>query len=299
MANFRRSNQRNNRKAGSWLSRLILFTVFLVVAIIYLTFKANTWFQTGTLDGSPASPDGERFYLPSSTGQLVHHKFYSLDYNEKHEQANWVAYELTKASLKMPNVKRAKRFNPDYSVNSQSAFHKDYTHSGYTRGHMAPAGDMAFSEAAMKESFLMSNMSPQLREFNNGIWRELEENVRDWAYDDKRLYVISGPVLNTPIQKRIGKNKVSVPNDFFKILLDMEGGEQKAIAFLIPHAQSDKHLKEYAVTIDEIEKTTGIDFFGDLLEDWEEEQLESAFDVNKWKFDHKRFEDRVKHWNHQ
>lgn len=299
MANFRRSNQRNNRKAGSWLGRLIVFTIALIIGIIYLSFKANDWLGQNNSSDKVEIDNGQRFYLPESKGEIVHHKHYSLSYNEKHEQANWVAYILTESSLRLPNVKRAKRFNPDYSVNSQSSFHSDYTHSGYTRGHLAPAGDMAFSEASMKESFLMSNMSPQIRKFNNGIWKELEETVREWAYDFDELYIVSGPILNSSLKEKIGKNKVTVPEYFYKIILDIKGKDQKAISFLIPHERSEKHLKEYAVSIDELEALTGFDFFPDLLDDSEEEKIESEFDVSAWDFDEKKFKNRINKWNHQ
>jgi len=201
---------------------------------------------------------------------------------EKHEQAEWVAYQLTKSSLLAPNVKRADKFRPDYDVNSGSAFHKDYTRSGYTRGHMAPAGDMAFNKEAMNESFYMSNMSPQLAECNAGIWRDLEELVRDWAFDRNELVVISGPMLNRPIIKKIGKNKVSVPSAFYKIILDANKNE--SASFIIPNEGSNRHLKEFATSIDEIEKETGIDFFTDLLNDDEEERVESKSDVRSWDF---------------
>ncbi|MBK9735862.1 MAG: DNA/RNA non-specific endonuclease [Saprospiraceae bacterium] len=124
---------------------------------------------------------------------------------EQCEQAEWTAYRMDRTKLNVPNVDRSGHFEPDYSVTTRSAFHRDYSNSGFTRGHLVPAGDMAFDTLAMRESFFMSNMSPQLRAFNNGIWKELEENVRDWTYKDETLYIITGPIQSKGQKKTIGQ----------------------------------------------------------------------------------------------
>lgn len=238
------------------------------------------------------------FYPESTTGQVISHKHYTLSYNEEHEQAEWVAYKLTKENLRKPRVKRAKKFRQDNLINTLSAKHNDYSHSGYTRGHLVPAGDMAFSTEAMRESFFMSNMSPQIKEFNGGIWRELEENVRDWAFDNDELYIVSGPVLNGDhIIKKIGFNEVSVPDLFYKIILDLKEPEKKAIAFLMPNEKSVKKIHHYAVSIDEVENITGIDFFAGFLSPELEEQLESSSNPKKWEFDEGKFRKRIQKWN--
>ena len=157
---------------------------------------------------------------------------------------------------------------------------------------------MAFSQDAMRETFYMSNMSPQLKEFNGGIWRELEETVRDWAYDNDELYIVSGPILNKGhIIKSIGYNKVSVPNQFYKIILDLKEPELKSIAFLMPNEKSTEPIKNYIVSIDHIEEITGIDFFADFLPADLERQLEEKGNPNQWKFDTKKFKMRIEKWN--
>jgi len=246
-----------------------------------------------------SDPIESRTYLPEDNSDVVHHTYYSLGYNEKTEQSNWVAYRLTKESLEAPNVPRAKRFKYDKDVSSRTAAHKDYSHSGYTRGHMAPAGDMAFNKVAMTETFLMSNMSPQVKVFNNGIWKELEENVRDWAFSNGELIVISGPIFYTENPKKIGKQtKVSVPDAFYKILLDNEGRDKKSIGFIIPHELATEPLQDFAVSIDEIEKQTGIDFFPRYFEnDDTEEKMESKYNTKSWKISKKRYKQRVNSWN--
>jgi endonuclease G len=141
-------------------------------------------------------------------------------------------------------------------------------------------------------------MSPQVREFNNGIWRELEEQTRDWARKFNHLYIVVGPILNN-IQKKIGDNKVSVPDKFYKVLLDLSEPEVKAIGFIIPHEKSTKHLHEFAVSIDQIEKVTGINFFEGFLDSAQEKELEANYDTKLWKVDNKRFRQRVEKWNNQ
>lgn len=288
------------------MSRAIGITIALIFILVTGFLKLGGFLpeETGHQKEKSIIPStiDEINYLPegSDSKATVHHTYYSINYNDEFETPNWVAYKLTEESLKAKNVKRAKRFNRDNKVPGISASHSDYSHSGYTRGHMAPAGDMAFNERAMNESFFMSNMCPQIRTFNNGIWRELEENVRDWAYDNDEIYVVSGPIFNGNNPERIGKNRVAVPDAFFKAILDVEGSKKKGIGFVIPHDKSDKHLRNYAVTLDEIEQISGLDLYADLLADQTlEDQLESKMDVDKWQFDRKRFDQRVKHWNNQ
>ncbi|MFZ1790590.1 MAG: DNA/RNA non-specific endonuclease [Saprospiraceae bacterium] len=240
--------------------------------------------------------DEARPWLPSSTsGTIINHTYYSLSYVEAFEQAEWVAYPLTQEILRKPNVPRTDYFFDDPLIPSQSATFYDYKGSGYTKGHLAPAADMAFDTLAMRESFYMSNMSPQLRAFNNGIWRELEEQTRDWVYHNNAVYIVSGPVLDQSV--KMSKKGVGIPNEFFKIILDIDGPEKKAIAFLLPHVVSDRPLQDFAVTIDVIEARTGINFFPHLMDQNLETKIEAEVDVAKWKFSDARYQLRVKKWN--
>jgi len=237
-------------------------------------------------------------YLPTSTtNQIIKHQYYTMSYSEEHEQPEWVAYELKREQFQRKGVGRSDNFRPDPKVRTKSAYPSDYKRSGYDRGHLVPAGDMNFDKRAMSETFYMSNMSPQLRNFNGGIWRELEENTRDWAKKYKHLYVVSGPVLTVSSIDKIGRNQVSVPRTYYKVLLDLTPPETKAIGFILDNKVSDKHLSNFAVTIDEVEALTGIDFFHNLLSSEEEEILESQTEIGRWKFSEKRFLQRVKSWN--
>ncbi|MFD1603643.1 DNA/RNA non-specific endonuclease [Flavobacterium artemisiae] len=202
-------------------------------------------------------------YLPTSTTkQIVKHQYYTLSYNEKFEQAEWVAYELKKEYLKNNNFKRP-YFIEDPKVTTGSADWRNYKKSGYDKGHLCPAGDMEFSEDAYNDTFYTSNISPQQKEFNSGIWNRLEQKTRYWAEKYNDIYVVTGGILKDS-DKKIGTEKVAVPKYFYKIILAKSGNEHKAIAFLVPNEKSDKSIYDFVVPIETLEKMTGIDFFPNL-----------------------------------
>jgi len=219
--------------------------------------------------------------LPAFRGRdaVVQHFGYTLSYNEKNEQANWVAYELTAAET-TKRVNRSNNFRPDDDVRTGSATNADYKGMGYDRGHLAPAADMGWSATSMQESFFYSNMSPQVAGFNRGIWKSLEEQVRQWAVDNRAIYVVTGPLLpdNLPV---IGVNKVSVPRFYYKVILDYTAPELKGIGFILPNATSSLPLKSFVVSIDYVEKMTGIDFFPALPDD-QEQKLEKTICLDCW-----------------
>ncbi|MBO4588178.1 MAG: DNA/RNA non-specific endonuclease [Bacteroidales bacterium] len=220
-------------------------------------------------------------WLPDTVGcdcQVVRHEGYTLLYDESHEQARWVAYLLTRDRLKGDVPRRGNdKFLPDTTVVSGSALSSDYSHSGYSRGHLAPAADMKWSVRAMRESFLMSNISPQTSEFNDGIWQRAEKLVRRWAETYDSLYVITGPVLDEGLPTIGHQNHISIPRCFYKVIYDPK--RKKGIALLIEHENSPKPIQSFAVTIDEVESTTGIDFFPGMDN---EEQIESTLNLDQW-----------------
>ena len=221
-------------------------------------------------------------FLPTSTtNQIVKHRYYTLSYNEKQEQAEWVAYELKKSYIKNNNFKRP-FFIEDPKVTTRSADWRNYKNSGYDKGHLVPAGDMSFDVSAYNDTFFTSNISPQVHEFNDGVWNRLEQKVRYWAVKYNGVYIVTGGVLANS-SETIGKEKVLVPKYFYKVLLAKSGNEIKMIAFLVPNEASEKPLCDFVVSVDQIEKRTGIDFFPNL-EDKIEDKLESSDDYKAWSF---------------
>jgi len=218
--------------------------------------------------------------LYSASDTIVSHTGFTLSYSEEHEQAEWVAYELTKDELRGA-VERTDNFRADPNIDSESASLSDYRGSGYDRGHLAPAADFSWSEKAMSDTFYFSNMSPQKPGFNRGIWRSLESLVREWAIRDEALLVVTGPVLREVNYRTIGANDVSIPKYYYKVLLDIEEPELKGIGFILPHESSSDSLSSFAVSIDEVEQITGIDFYH-AIEDSLEERLESSYNRTLW-----------------
>lgn len=206
---------------------------------------------------------------------------YVAKYSEAHEQAEWVAYQLTDEEVDLDIAERSDDFREDPRVLTGTATPKDYRGSGYDRGHLAPAEDMDWSEAAMSESFIMINISPQSAGLNRGIWKALENRVRKMAVANEEIYIVVGPVLTDGPYQTIGPNEIAVPKRFFKVILDYAEPEFKAIGFIFPNEKCENPLVSYAVSINQAEEITGIDFFY-ALEDDVEESLESTIDLTLW-----------------
>jgi len=223
-------------------------------------------------------------YLPTSTtNQIVRHTYYTLSYSEEHEQAEWVAYELTKDRV-YGTSGRTDNFREDRKVGTGSASLNDYKRSGYDRGHLVPAGDMNFSSTAMSESFYMSNISPQHPSFNRGIWKNLESQVRSWALKNDHIYVITGGILNSS-SDAIGANSVTVPDYYYKVVFDYTEPKIKMIAFLIPNQKCEKNLNQYVCSIDYLESITGVDFFPELEDDLENKLENKLIVKGRWSWD--------------
>jgi len=217
------------------------------------------------------------FILPASSynDEIVRHDGYTLRFRDEYKLADWVAYPLLENEITGDAERKNEQFQPDPAVPTGSAVPSDYTRSGYDRGHLAPAGDFKYSQRMMKQTFFMSNISPQVPEFNRGIWKELEEQVRTWAVRDKGLYVITGPVLRRGLPTIGRQNQVAVPDYFYKVILYCNNPDIRMIGFLMKNEGSEKSLKQFVVSVDEIERQTGIDFFPKIPDDMER-KLESA-----------------------
>lgn len=181
-----------------------------------------------------------------------------LDYAVLHSGVTktplWAAEHLTKKGL-AKQVNRDDDFHAELSLpRDQRAELEDYSGSGYDRGHLAPAGDMT-SDKAMRESFSLANITPQLPAHNRGLWSSIEKRTRDLATKRGELYVVSGAIFAGSSIKRINK-RVFVPTSYFKAIYDPKRGESGA--YLVPHDDS----KDYTiVSIDELTEVAGIDPF--------------------------------------
>ncbi len=266
------------RKVGKRL--LLLLLVMAVLWIVTLIFaptevayqtRSATYIEDLEL---PANPEGR---------PITRHTGFSLLYDEEHEQPLWVAYHLTQEEL-YGTAKRKDNFRSDSFIPTESASLSDYKGSGYDRGHLIPAADLSWSEEAMSDSFYMSNMSPQEPQFNRGIWSSLEATVRNFADTEGEIYVVTGPILTDGPYQTIGKNEVTVPKHYYKVILDYAEPDFKAIGFVLPNESSSERLESFATTVHEVEQLTNLDFFP-LLPDPLEQKLEGSYSVSDWQFD--------------
>lgn len=245
---------------------------FLLLLFVALTLVA----------GEPPRYDNLTLGAPGEADIVIDRIGFALGYVDEHKQSAWVIYKMTRSEVETKVAKRTDRFKADPSIPTGSAHPDDYRKSGYDRGHLAPAADMAWSEQAMTDSFYMSNIAPQKPAFNRGIWAKLEAQVRAFAVAEEEIYVVTGPVLPREKTITIGANAVTVPSHFYKVVYDLTP-PCKMIAFVLPNEGSSRPLSDFAVTVDAVEELTGLDFFP-LLPKEEQEKLESTITIQAWQW---------------
>ena len=225
------------------------------------------------------------FPYAENEDDIISHTGFSFVFNDAHKQSDWAAYMLCRERLANPVTERTDIFRPDPAVKTGTATAADYRSSGYDRGHIVPSADMLWSETAMEESFFFSNISPQLATINRagGIWYKLEDLVRVWAEEYDTLYIVAGPALKQGIRGSIGNNNVSVPEYFYKVILNYTSNRIEGIGFIMPHEKerSGNPVQNYAVTIDSVQNFTGINFFH-KLPNAQEKYIESRLCDNCW-----------------
>lgn len=290
-------NQRKTSKKRKSQKHSKIGCIITMIVLIPLIYGLYLYIQQSDVNKEPSKisvavsealpqplPAAEELATPRMTTprkeQIIHHIGYTVSYNENLRLPNWVAYELTREETK-GNTKRTNRFITDPLVKGMIATNADYTRSGYDKGHMAPAADMKWSSVAMKESFYFSNMCPQHPELNRRKWKDLEEKIRDWAIADSAIIIICGPIVEKTSRK-IGKNQITVPQKFFKVILSPFTSSPKAIGFLFRNERSIAPLSTYAISVDSIEVLTGMDFFSSLPDELENE-IEAQADCAQWK----------------
>lgn len=219
-----------------------------LIPLIALSFALTACSTIRTREGRGQPQVSES---PLSDEVILDHKYFTISYNKTHRLPHWVKYTLTKSDLNGPGV-RPKRFRPDpllIALNIEPVVHNDYTHSGYTRGHMAPAEDFSRSQEAIEETFIMSNVIPQKAGVNSGSWAQLEKKVRSWACGEEKITVITGPVLSDGMAKI--KDSISIPNEFFKVVID-ETPPRKAIAFVYIQTEKKQKMENKQVPLLEV-----------------------------------------------
>jgi endonuclease G len=251
----------------------IIFIVALGVVLFFLLSSYNNQKECYSYDEFNFSPIAEK-------GEVYFHENYSFCYLEDYEQSSWVAYKLDYNSFEY-SYERKNDFREDEVVVTETSSPKDYYKSGYDRGHLAPAADMMHSELSLSESFFMSNISPQAPSFNRGVWKRIENKVRDVSEKKGCVYVTTGPVLNEFIDTIGVENKIPVPKYFYKTVLYIDGINCEMVAFLISNEKTDRDISEFVISVDSLEKVTNIDFYP-ALDDCREEEAESYTNKVFW-----------------
>ncbi len=282
---FKKKKSHSSQRLGCIIAVIVLIPICYGLYLYYQQYSvqhSSSQNQTETSVSRPI-PSGKDLEIPVSLiprqEQIIHHKGYTVSYNKDLKIPNWVSYELTRQETK-GKEKRSDNFIADPLVKGAIATNADYARSGYDKGHMAPAADMKWSPEVMKESFYFSNMCPQHPQLNRRGWKNLEEKIRDWAIADSAIIIICGPIINQS-SRTIGKNKVAVPERFFKVVLSPFVKPVRGIGFLFNNRQAVEPLSTYTVTIDSIEKLTNMDFFSPLPDEIENE-VEANANYYQW-----------------
>ena len=250
---------------------VILFLVLCVVA----AFGTCIALFSGTKDDSvlPISPSGTPEIILHRTG-------YISSYNKSTRQPNWVAWHLTREHVQGSIRRAGNAWHEDMQVPKPRVNNYDYKGSGWSRGHMCPAGDNKWNSDAMYESFSLVNVCPQNSSHNSGLWNSIEMDCRRWARQFGDIYIVCGPVLMRGNHETIGDNAVIVPEAFFKVVLCLND-KPKAFGIITRNTDGNSKRDLYYNSIDQVERITGIDFFP-ALPDELEDYIESDVNMNLW-----------------
>lgn len=214
--------------------------------------------------------------------KLLVHQNYCTAFHKKLLQPSWVAWTLT-AEQTNGSLKRTNNFVGDAKLKAKYRVEtRDYSGSGYDRGHLCPAADNRFDQQAMDECFYMTNMCPQLHELNAGGWQALEDSCRLWAQREGSVVIVAGPMFTKKPYATIGKqHKVAVPDAFFKVVYSQQEGREKAIGFIFENTKNQQSVQQSACSVRKVEAATGFNFFPKLPKR-RQQQLETVFDLKEW-----------------
>lgn len=241
---------------------MIKLTALLITLVVLLSAQPDRF-------GNPACPGADQEFADRS--------FFALCHNSSLKVPLWVGYELKPEHLHR-RAARPSHFRHDSELAGTSAHNADYKYSGFSRGHMAPATDFAWSDEAIRSTFVLSNAVPQHQSVNAGVWTRLEMAARRIAADSEAVYVFTGPIFESADTEFIGQGKVAVPSHTYKVILALQGDRRAMYAAIVPNTADVKGpLDRFATSVDEVEHRTGLDFFA-ALEDSEERRLESSLE---------------------
>lgn len=273
-----------------WVAALLMFGAFAFHAFIREDGRQEPQYEEGS-EGVQEStlwttiPDSViELCMPAPLKKtpeiILRKKSYVVSYNQDTRMPNWVAWQLT-AEHTDGELKRMNNFHEEENCPRPRATLQDYKGSGWSRGHMCPAGDNKWSRDAMYDSFSLVNVCPQDSKLNSGVWNSLEMDCRQWARQYGEVYIVCGPVLMKRQHETIGPNKVVVPEAFFKVVLCMVG-KPKAFGVVVRNNEGTKKRDLYYNSVDDVERLTGLDFFPSLPDDIEK-VVEAEVNMDEWR----------------
>lgn len=220
--------------------------------------------------------------MPENTPeQYKKYTGFILSYNKDNHTPNYVAWELLDSETTGPVNRNDYNYWVDNDLEGCLSIDFAYNTYGYERGHMCPAADQKWSTKAMNDCMVIANMVPQFRELNAGLWETLEMKEREWAKRDKAIWIISGPIYYDTDDLYLGKSYARAPSACFKAFLYNDEEKPRAIAFVMQNGLNPGNLEDYAMSIDDLEKETGYDFFS-VLPDEIENKIESSYSFADW-----------------
>jgi len=258
-------------RATAWMPFLLSLLLWWTVAACGLPTRPATGASSapaGTVSdcdsADAASADLLLQQLPADMPEvLLRRKAYLCSYNPRTLQPNYVAWHLTADHADGPVDRKITNFHADEEVPVPQVTTRDYSHSGYDRGHLCPAADNKWDETAMRESFLMTNVCPQHPELNSGDWQEIEKACRRRAVKSGGLYIVCGPIfLKNGHREIIGREvRIPVPDAFFKVVLCVEDDAPWAVGFICRNEGGNRTKRDYVNSLAEVERVTGLCFF--------------------------------------
>lgn len=271
---------------------LILFIAILTIGIIWMIASRSNHTESSTANAANTPdneinttstchyPNLEVAEIPSSLKSIrKDYEGFTVSFNPDNGTPNWVGWELLASETDGP-YSRTNQFWQDPALKGCPST-DDYKRSGYDRGHLCPAADQKWSEQAMTDCFVLANMAPQDHSLNSGAWASLEKRERAWSERDSAIVIVAGPIYEKSDTKRIGAAGVRVPSAFFKVIAAPYAAKPRAIGFVYPNMSSPGAMQNYVMSVDDVERLTGFDFFSSLPDKIENE-IEATTSFKEW-----------------
>jgi len=258
--------------------------LLLVAVVAVLLLYMNEVFVERDKMSYMGVPKAEKLSADSFT-RTFRNQAYMVGYSDLRGNPLWVVYKLTKIAPDAKSHKRPGGFSSDWR-NLTFVSSANYTGSGYDRGHMAPNSVISklYGKTAQKETFLMTNITPQRASLNQKAWQRLEAMESEvFASKFDELWVFTGPIFDAKKERLKSSAKVEIPDAFYKVYAGVnEGEEPKVLAFILPqNARKNARLEKFVVSVDEVEIQSGFDFLHGL-DDSLENKIELAVELEGW-----------------